>query len=53
MMIAAMHTSGTWVLEHVANLDKSKINEQSTKELRDLAETLQLDVDDDILSDKQ
>eukprot|EP00466_Bigelowiella_natans_P005679 jgi/Bigna1/89287/estExt_fgenesh1_pg.C_460116 len=52
LMIAAMHTNGTWVLEHFAKLDPSKVDQTSTQELRDLAKTLSLDVDDDILSDK-
>uniref|UniRef100_A0A7S3Y7L9 Uncharacterized protein n=2 Tax=Lotharella globosa TaxID=91324 RepID=A0A7S3Y7L9_9EUKA len=55
MMIAAMHTHGTWVLETFAKEDskKEKVNEAAEVELKDLARTLQLDVDDDILSDKK
>mmetsp|Transcript_33325 Transcript_33325/g.80942 ORF Transcript_33325/g.80942 Transcript_33325/m.80942 type:complete len:159 (+) Transcript_33325:217-693(+) len=52
MMIAAMHTNGTWVLSQFSKEDKSKIDQRSSQELRDLANTLGLDVDDDILSDK-
>mmetsp|Transcript_9283 Transcript_9283/g.14989 ORF Transcript_9283/g.14989 Transcript_9283/m.14989 type:complete len:160 (-) Transcript_9283:193-672(-) len=52
MMISAMHTNGTWVLSHFAREDSSKIDQRSTLALRDLAETLSLDVDDDILNDK-
>eukprot|EP00471_Norrisiella_sphaerica_P013003 CAMPEP_0184495584 /NCGR_PEP_ID=MMETSP0113_2-20130426/31757_1 /TAXON_ID=91329 /ORGANISM="Norrisiella sphaerica, Strain BC52" /LENGTH=156 /DNA_ID=CAMNT_0026881835 /DNA_START=235 /DNA_END=702 /DNA_ORIENTATION=+ len=52
LMIAAMHTNGAWVLNQFSREDKGKIDQRSTQELRELADTLQLDVDDDILSDK-
>eukprot|EP00954_Amorphochlora_amoebiformis_P001270 97723-Amorphochlora_amoeboformis.AAC.2 len=52
MMIAAMHTQGTWVLTQFGQEDKSKVDEKSDQELKDLAATLHLDVDDEILNDK-
>mmetsp|Transcript_15196 Transcript_15196/g.21131 ORF Transcript_15196/g.21131 Transcript_15196/m.21131 type:complete len:161 (+) Transcript_15196:113-595(+) len=51
MMIAAMHTNGTWVLSHFSKSDPSTINEYATETLSGLADTLQLDVDENIRTD--
>jgi len=49
LMIAGMHTNGTWVLKDFGK--KPQIDEASTESLRELANTLALDVDEDILDD--
>ncbi|GAB5357453.1 hypothetical protein AAMO2058_000375900 [Amorphochlora amoebiformis] len=49
LAIAGMHTNGTWVLEKYGK--KDNLCQGSTAQLKELAQHLSLDVDDEILED--